>query len=284
MNGELRRAALPSPLLAFGLTTAALLLLLLVAFPLLGPLGQTTSVALGSVVALGGLGTVVARLVPPPSDVRIGLHPPELRWLGVVLLLLPMLLWTSELDNWISLWIERPDVLQGPEAGEPTALAVLELALVTILLLPILEEFFFRGVLLQGVASVMRPLGSCLYVAALWALALPLLGRGASSLASLIAIALVEGTLLGALRIASGSLFVPIAMRIATAAVGLLLVTHPDWLPIPGFNAAGEHTPPEWLLAAALPVAAGLFLLRRAWLEREPLPELPLADEEEPGF
>ena len=98
------------------------------------------------------------------------------------------------------------------------------------------------------------------------------------------AIALVEGTLLGVLRLTSGSLFVPMALRMLTASVGLLLTSYDALLPIPGFNAPGDHTPPEWLAAAALPIGIGLFLLRRAWLEREPLPELPFADEEEPEF
>ncbi len=282
MSEERRRPPLPSPLLAFGLTSAALLLLMFVAFPLIGALGVRTASALGAVVALGGFGTVVARLIPPPSDLRLGLVPLEPRWLGIVVLWIPLILFTSELDNWIGLWLERPEPTPGEE---PTGLGVLEAALVMILLHPILEEFFFRGVLLQGVASAMRPMASCLFVAALWSLfRAPLIGLGTTYTVSIGAIALVEGTLLGVLRLTSGSLFVPIALRVLTSAVGLLLVSYDTVLPIPGFNAPGDHTPPEWLAAAALPIGIGVYLLRRAWLEREPLPELPLADEEEREF
>ncbi len=282
MSEERRRPPIPSPLLAFGLTSAALLLLMFVALPLIGALGYQTASALGAVVALGGLGTVVARLIPPPSDVRLGLKPLDLRWLGIVLLWVPLILFTSELDNWIGLWLERPE---RSESDAPGSLAILEAALVVILLHPILEEFFFRGVLLQGVASLMRPMASCLFVAALWALfRAPWMGLGTTYTVSIGAIALVEGTLLGVLRMTSGSLFVPIALRVFTSSAGLLLVSYESALPIPGFNAPGDHTPPEWLAAAALPMGFGFYLLRRAWLEREPLPELPLADEEEPEF
>ena len=277
MNPE-RMPPLPSPLLAFGLTTASLLLLFLVAILLLEPVGQVTALAIGAVAGLGGIGTLVGRLVPEPTEVRLGLLPMPPRWWAIVLLLVPVLLWSSELDNWIAVWVPRPEL---PEQAARSGLALLEAAIVGILLQPILEEFFFRGVLLQGVASSMRAFTACVFVGALWAL-FRAMGPGASPyVASILVVGVIEGTLLGALRLASGSLFAPMALRIGMAAVGYLLVTYESALPIPGFNAPGEHTPAAWLVASALPLAVGLALLRRAFQEREPLPPLPLREDDE---
>ena len=273
-----RTPPLPGPLLAFGLTTASLLLLILVALLLFEAVGQVTAVAIGTVVGLGGMGTLVGRLVPEPADVRIGLRPMAPRWWGILLLLLPVLLWSSEIDNWIAVWVPRPEL---PEQAARSSLALLEGAIVGILLQPILEEFFFRGVLLQGVASSMRSLAACVFVGALWALYRSI-GAGASPyVVSILAVSVVEGTLLGALRLASGSLFAPIALRAGMAAVGYLLVTYEALLPIAGFNAPGAHTPAVWLLASAVPLAIGLALLHRAFQSREPLPPLPIREDDE---
>jgi membrane protease YdiL (CAAX protease family) len=279
VSEERRHPPIPSPLLAFGVTSAALLALMVVAIPFFEVLGGSTAIAMGSVVGLGGIGTILARVVPEPVDVRLGLRPLERRWLLIVLLLVPLLLLTSELDNWIAEWIVRGD---RPELEDATQLAILEGAIVTILLLPILEEFFFRGVLLQGVAGAMKPLAACCFTAGLWALfRASLLGGEAGYAASVAAVSLVEGSLLGVLRLASGSLFVPIAFRVAGSGLALWLVSYEEALPIPGFNAPGEHTPVEWLLTAAVPLGFGLVLVRRAWLEREPLPELPILEEDD---
>ncbi len=277
MNQERRHPPIPSPLLAFGVTSAALLTLMVVAIPLFEALGGTTAVALGTVVALGGVGTLLARVVPDPAELRLGLRPLELRWLGIALLLVPIILFSSELDNWIAEWLPRAERGEAPDGS---ALALLEAAIVSVLLLPILEEFFFRGVLLQGVAGAMRPIAACVFVAALWALFRGLL-LDSTYAVSMGAVSLLEGTLLGVLRFASGSVFAPIAFRVVASALALLVFSYQEAFPIPGFTSDGAHTPIEWLLLAALPVALGLFLLRRGWQEREPLPELPLLEEED---
>jgi hypothetical protein len=46
--------------------------------------------------------------------------------------------------------------------------------------------------------------------------------------------------------------------------VGLFAVAAKEWLPIPGFNAGGGHTPTVWLLPAALSVGLALVLLARS--------------------
>jgi len=271
------RPPFPSPLLAFGLTSLALMLWLMGAMLFFG-LGGPVAVAMGSIVGLGVLGSAAARLVPPPSDVRLGLRGPELHWLLPALLLLPLVLWTSELDNWIAVWTARPP---RPDEAGPSSLAWLETGIVSVLLLPLLEEFFFRGLLLQGVAQSMRPLGACVFVGALSAIFGAAAFGTSPETVSVLAIGWVNGTLLGVLRLASGSLFVPIAWHSATAALGLLGVILATDVPVPGFNAPGDHTPASWLVTAGLPVAIGLVLLRQRWNARDPLPALPPREDEE---
>ncbi len=277
MNDPDRRPPFPSPLLAFGLTSLALMGWLMGAILFMG-LGNAMAVGMGSVLGLGALGSVAARFVPTPSDVRLGFRPLPLDWLLPILLLVPLVLWMSELDNWITFW--APHELPA-ETVERSPLVWVEAGIVSVLLAPLLQEFFFRGVLLQGVADSMRPLAACLFVGSLSALfAAAAFGNTPVALSAL-AQGVVTGTLFGVLRLASGSLFVPVALHAAMAAAGFLAVAYEESLPIPGFNAPGDHTPASWLIGAGLAITAGLVLLRQRWLEREPLPMLPVVEEDD---
>ena len=60
-------------------------------------------VALGSALAFGGIGTLVARRVPEPTAQRLGLAPFPLRALAPVALLVPVVLLVSEIDNQLRL-------------------------------------------------------------------------------------------------------------------------------------------------------------------------------------
>jgi hypothetical protein len=76
--------------------------------------------------------------------------------------------------------------------------------------------------------------------------------------------ALLDGLLLGGLRLVSGSILPGIALAMLVASAGFAAVAARGWLPIPGFNAGGDHTPLAWLAPAALSVALGVATLIKA--------------------
>jgi membrane protease YdiL (CAAX protease family) len=191
------------------------------------------------------------------------------RLLLPVLLLLPFVLLASEIDNWIA-WLfpaPEPATPEAPFAG----LVALELVLFVVLLRPVLEEFFFRGVVQQGVVAALGARRGVLLCAVLFALLRASFGLGDAQRALTLAVqALCEGLLLGGLRLASGSILPGILLQMGTASVGLLALATKESFPIPGFNDGGTHTPLAWLLPAALSVTIGLSLLRRHAQRSEP--------------
>ena len=93
---------------AFGLTGLAWLILWLI-FAWVAPAGGAVlGLALGLCVGLGGVGTVVARAVPAPAELRIGLCAFAPKLLLLVGMLSPVVLLSSELDNLIADWLPRP--------------------------------------------------------------------------------------------------------------------------------------------------------------------------------
>jgi membrane protease YdiL (CAAX protease family) len=213
---------------------------------------------------------------------RLGLTPFPLRALVPVLLLLPLPLLVSELDNWIRLAF---GAAQSEVLGKPQRPRLEEILLV-VALLPVVREFFFRGVLLQGCVSALGRARGIALVALLQAL---LFAEGdastpagaLSALSRALAIASVQGVL----RLASGSLLPCIALAAGLAAVDVAALVLPDRVAIPGFNAPGATTPLAILLPAVASVGAGVWLLARQ-LAREPaLPPIPpkREDDQEPG-
>jgi membrane protease YdiL (CAAX protease family) len=280
MNTRAPGPPFPTPGLAFALAgLAAFGMLALTA----GFDGGSAAYAFASVAALGGLGTLAARYVPEPAALRLGLTPFAPRALPLVLLLLPVVLLASEADNWIRIAFHAK---QTADLGKPKALPIEEV-LTVVLLVPVVREFFLRGVLLQGCVSALGRARGVLLIALLQALLFSPLGSGEpASVTSAAAQTLMFGCLLGALRLASGSILPCIALEAAMTALGVAATMFPHAAPIPGFNAPGATTPLAVLAPAALSVSAGVWLLARQ-LEREPaLPPIPppaSEDDEEPG-
>jgi membrane protease YdiL (CAAX protease family) len=279
----------PNPSLAFTLAATALFVSTLLV-PLLAE-GRVAGIALGVVLGLGGVGVLAARAVPEPSAPRLGLAPFPLSAIAPVALLLPAALLVSEVDNWIRIAFAAK---QAETLGVPTVRPLETLAL-AVLLTPVLEEFFFRGVLLQGCVSALGRLRAVLYVAALQIVLVPsfvimdLLGAKTPLTALLVSQgtgALLLGIVLGIVRLATGSLLPCIVLSAGITALGVAAEAMPDRIAIPGYNALGATTPLAVLIPAAASVAAGVWLLLRQ-LERAPeLPPIPPPapeDDEEPG-
>jgi membrane protease YdiL (CAAX protease family) len=228
--------------------------------------GGTLGIALGTVLGLGGAGTLGARSIPAPAEQRIGLTGFPLRLLLPLLFLAPYVLLVSELDNWIAELFPAPESAESAEeAGfELVGLAAVELVLFLVLLRPVLEEFFFRGVVQQGVVAVLGTRRGIVLTAFLFAVVRASFGLGDTQRAlTLAAQGFCEGLLLSGLRLASGSILPGAVLAMLTAGLGLLALATKEALVIPGFNDESAHTPLTWLIPAALSVAGGLVWLRR---------------------
>jgi membrane protease YdiL (CAAX protease family) len=170
----------------------------------------------------------------------------------------------SELDNWIALAFPGAKD-DAPSDASPGGLATLEWVLFDVLLRPVLEEFFFRGVVQQGAVAVLGPARGVLHTAVLFALVrIGVFGADAYHTATLAAQALAIGVLLGYVRLASGSILACVLLQAALEASGVAAMFLRDAVPIPGFNAAGAHTPLTWLAPAAAAVVLGVAGLARS--------------------
>lgn len=274
----------PAPLTAVGLSALAFLLMGLVGAALGGGIA---GIAFGAALGYGGLGTLAARLVPAPVDRRLGLAPFPLRAALPVVLLLPVVLVFSELDNWIRAAFGGSAPSDLGEASAPSA----QLALFGVLLLPVLQEFLFRGVLLQGCVSALGRLRGVLFVAALEVMPRSALALSpevdTAGAASALAQFFLLSALLGLVRLATGSLLPGIALAGGIAGLGLAASAFAEQVPVPGFNAPGGATPLAVLLPAAVSVALGLQRLHAELAKQPPLPPIPAPasrqDDEESG-
>ena len=225
--------------------------------------------ALGLVVGFGGVGTLAARQVPPPQAERLGLRGTRLHFLLPLLLLIPVALLASELDNLVRAALSQ---VQGSEIADlreklrsAGALEVLEVAIVAIGIQPVVSEWFYRGVVQQGLVGQLGAGRGIALTALLYALALSQ-GPVGTSFTLWLAATLsefVNGIAYGLIRHYSGSLLAPILLHIALNASGSLALAFATQVPIPGFNTSGTHTPVQFLLPAAASVAFGIALLVR---------------------
>ena len=118
---------------------------------------------------------------------------------------------------------------------------------------PVVDEFFFRGVIQQSMVvrlGLMRGVG---FVALLYMLfhfpAFPDPARLVMGLVSSFGL----GVILGLARAATGSVLAPMGLASAWSAIGIAAVALTDLVPLPGMNVEGTHLPGL--------VAAGSFAL-----------------------
>jgi membrane protease YdiL (CAAX protease family) len=261
-------APFPGPLAAIWLTAGSWILTAFVLAAFVEPLGPIAALGLAITIGLGVTGTLAARRVQPPQAERIGLRGLAPRLLLALLLLVPLALLASEVDNIVRTLMPAAEALKPPE-GMPeaqafaTGLSAVEMAIVLVGLAPVVEEFFFRGVVQQGLVALGGASRGILGTAILYALGHGNLISAPAGWVSATLGSLLIGAVLGYARLVSDSLLAPILLSMAIAGTGLLSVQLVERFPIPGFNAPGDHTPVVWLLPAAVSVALGLALLVR---------------------
>lgn len=270
---------LPTPLGAASLTLFAWAITLF-GTALASEAQGAIALAIGLCLGFGGVGTMAARSVPPPSDLRIGLHGFPVRFVVPILLMAPAIVLASEIDNWMPVLLPPlpPDAAGGADAvanPEIAQLETLEAVITLVLLRPVLDEFFFRGVIQQGLVAHLGALGGVLQTALLSGVAAggiyfvlaPNLAASAAAQAAFLA------TLYGLLRYASGSLLTSI---FASIGYGLLGLAATQLVEIPGFTTGRDvHTPLWILLASAVPVVAGVALALRWRVPAGVLPSAP---------
>jgi membrane protease YdiL (CAAX protease family) len=245
--------AFPAPLQAALLALAAGFMRAIVALLLASSFGfRIGIVGIATIVGFGLAFAFAAPRVPAPPAASLGFGPAS-RWAWyAVPLLVPILLLVSELDN----------AVPGPDPAPPGSPldvpAWIELSLVTVAVLPICEEIFFRGLLQPGLVSALGAapgvLGSALLQGATW---LVLSGPRA------LLFPVCTGIVLGILRQSSSSLLPGLLLH------GLFGVTtvlaQAGVFGIPGFDDTQHaHTPLEFLAPAALLAGVGLGLCRLA--------------------
>ena len=271
----------PSPLNAALLTMMGAFFTTAIAVMVSDWATPTAALGIGTVVGLGGAGMLGAANVLPPHAERVGLRLPKARHLLPLLLLLPVAILASEVDNVVHALLPAPDaqqVVQQTVERLPTdtSLALLETSIVGIGLVPVIEEWFFRGVLQQGLIASMGPVAGVSVTALFFAV-----GHGAGmspqAWAALVAQALVIGLAFGFARHKTGSLLAPILLHAGVNGLGVAAMAAPTLIAIAGYNAPGAHTPWAVLGASIASVAAGAWLLSRE--EVPPIPVVRVVDE-----
>jgi membrane protease YdiL (CAAX protease family) len=283
----------PDPRGALLLTLGAILATGLVGVFFFG-LGAMAAIGIGHAIAVGAIATLAAKRVAEPQADRIGLRGFDPHSLPILLCLVPAVLLASELDNFATEWstpqaeiterfeIESParDEFEtaAPEEADPQTSETPEIDLdidfdlsdpwtlaqalvIYVGIAPVIEEFFFRGVLQQGIIARLGLNRGVAFVALLYTLfhlpAMPVLSRFLLGVVSSFAM----GCLLGIARVATGSVLGPILLASSWAAIGILSMALEDRLPLPGMNVDGTHLPISIAFASVALVAWALRTL-----------------------
>jgi membrane protease YdiL (CAAX protease family) len=222
------------------------------------------SVGIGEALGVGLVGTLAARRVPGPQAERLGLQGFASRFVVPLLLLLPCVLVVSEIDNLMVALLPPPEALEGAEelaarVDTESLYGRLQLALIAVGIAPVVEEWFFRGVIQQGLVAHRGRLRGVFFTALLFAPLHTFSASGGSSLASALVVSTCVGMVLGTVRLATGSILACILLNAGINALGLGASWAEEVVPIPGFNAPGSHTPLLFLLPSLACSGWGLW-------------------------
>jgi membrane protease YdiL (CAAX protease family) len=264
-------------------------------------LGAMAAIGIGHAIAVGAIATLAAKRVAEPQADRIGLRSFDPSALPLVLCLVPAILLANELDNFATDWstpqtesTERFEIdslgrdafeTTAPERGDGQASEARKLAVdlkdpwtvaqafvIYVGIAPVVEEFFFRGVLQQGIIARLGLVRGVAFVAFLYSLfhlpAVPVLSRFLLGVISSFGM----GCLLGLVRVATGSVLGSIVLASSWAAIGIASFALENRVPLPGLNVEGTHLPISVAIAS---VALVVWALRAVYgaaeqrLERE---------------
>jgi membrane protease YdiL (CAAX protease family) len=160
-----------------------------------------------------------------------------------------------------------PDAASGDEATPPELMidpsdpwTIAQAFVISAGIAPLVDEFFFRGVIQQSMVVRLGLMRGIAFVALLYTMfhlpAFPELPRLLMGLVSSFGL----GMTLGLARAATGSILAPILLASLWSAIGVLAMALRDRMPLPGMNVDGTHLP--------IAIALGSFAIV-AWALRE---------------
>jgi hypothetical protein len=150
----------------------------------------------------------------------------------------------------------------------PEGWDLVQIAIVSVGIAPVVEGFLFFGVILQGLVGMLGRGRGLVLTGSLYAMVhmvggISLDAGPAQSLAGLGALVCM-GTILGLCRLATGSVLAPILLATGFIGVQLFALVAPELLAVPGYNVdLDAHTPLSVLLPSFAAVAWALWLLAR---------------------
>ena len=282
----------PGPFAATGLALTGLFLSSLIASLLAsaGLAGRSplmASMGIGYALGLGGIATLAAQRVPPPHDQRMGLRAFDLKLLPAMAALLPTLILLSEFNVYLE-WVlpPSPEFLELREQMKSllqidSTFSAIQTLIVAVGIIPIIEGFFFFGVLQQGVTAKMGRLRGAMLTTVLYSVVhFPASGAPGDSLVPLPSW-LIIGGLLCLVRLASGSILPVIGLTSAFSLIHIAAGGPDPLFSIPAFNMPGQGIPGLIFWPSLVVVALGVSSL---WKTAQQAPaEIPLPPKDEAG-
>ncbi len=221
---------------------------------------------IAAILAYGGAFALATRRIHESPTSALGFVPsPRLAWLAAVLFL-PSVLLISEIDNVVKQIIPLAPSGSRADAVLDEGLHVAEWSVVLIAVLPIVEEVFFRGLLLPPMVEAWGRLRGVLVCAGVsgFAFTVGLMNP------ALFAVYAARGLVMGLLRVSSGSLWPGLALNVGFGVIAAFAIV--ESFGIPGFDdSSADHTPLGWLIPAALSTGVGLGLCRALLRARDQL-------------
>lgn len=277
----------PGPFAAFVLTIGSVVAVVFATrfVMLLFGIGPSLSLlGIGEALGVGGMATIAAMRVAEPQRERLGLRGFDPSFIPWLIMLLPVMVLLSELDNVLYSLGPPPEIseellrLQREFMGTG-ALATFQTAVVAIGISPVVEEWLFRGVIQQGLVAHLARVRGVLLTAGLYAIVHVAPAPSAPATLSPFLNSLLLGVVLGTVRLATGSLLAPILLSAGISALGLIALETADRFPIEGLSAPGSHTSLRLLVPSLVGVAWAFHAVTR---QANAMPvALPLPGEEE---
>jgi len=241
-------------------------------FQLFAPrLDAIAAVTLALAIGYGLVGALALPQVRRPWRARLGIVPMARRFWLHVALLVPAMLVGLELQAVVRLVAGRSGgvgiyVWNRELVTSATPGSVIGVAILIVVVSPVLTEWFFRGVVQQGLVERLGPMRGLLLTSALTALPQAAPRDDPWVWFTVVLSVACWGFVAGALRITSGSLLAPIVAHAGWNALWLAMVLRAESTPIPAFTVSGASLPMTIVIPAALCVTAGAVLQRRAWV------------------